>query len=286
MQAGLDSPEASALKRYVAELPPEDAGAFWRGLVAYNGYMHGTHVAGIAVAGNPFARLLIARVDWDDDEAVPSPITIERAKRYAQSYRDTARYFREQRVRVVNMSWGWRLDILQWVLEVNGIGATPEERAEMASQLLSILREGFHDAIAGSPDILFVCAAGNMNSDVEFDHLVPSSFDLPNMIVVGGVDQAGDPTAFTCTGRNVKLYANGFQVESYLPGGQRMKCSGTSMASPAVVNLAAKLLALRPTLTPSEVIGLIERGAEPREREFSYWLINPKRSVALLREQQ
>ena len=50
--------------------------------------------------------------------------------------------------------------------------------------------------------------------------------------VVGAVDQAGDPTDFTSGGRNVKVYANGFQVESYVPGGGTMKMSGTSMASP------------------------------------------------------
>lgn len=46
-----------------------------------------------------------------------------------------------------------------------------------------------------------------------------------------------------------------------IPGGLRKRLSGTSMASPNVVNLAAKLFALNPSLTPAQVIGLIRAGA-------------------------
>lgn len=53
------------------------------------------------------------------------------------------------------------------------------------------------------------------------------------------------------------------------------------MASPNVANLAAKLFALDPSLTPEKVIGLIRQGADssPDGRRH---LINPKKSVALL----
>ena len=51
---------------------------------------------------------------------------------------------------------------------------------------------------------------------------------------------------------NSKVDANGYQVESFYPGGALIRESGTSMASPAVANLAAKLFALDPKLTPTE----------------------------------
>ena len=114
-----------------------------------------------------------------------------------------------------------------------------------------------------TPEILFVTAAGNDDNDVEFDVVIPSNFDLPNLMVVGAVDQAGEPTGFTSGGRNVRVYANGFEVESYVPGGETMKMSGTSMASPNVCNLAAKLFTLEPALTPAQVRELIEKGADP-----------------------
>jgi len=85
---------------------------------------------------------------------------------------------------------------------------------------------------------------------VAFNVFVPAAFELPNLLVVGAVDQAGRRTSFTSMGKNVVVYGNGFEVDSFVPGGQRMKMSGTSMASPHVTNLAAKLVALKPQLTP------------------------------------
>jgi len=101
------------------------------------------------------------------------------------------------------------------------------------------------------------------------------------VLAVGAVDQAGDMTSFTSFGECVDVYANGFEVESYIPGGERMKGSGTSMSSPNVANLAAKLLALEPSLTTEEVVALIKDGAD-RMGDGRLVLINPKRSVESL----
>jgi subtilisin family serine protease len=57
--------------------------------------------------------------------------------------------------------------------------------------------------------------------------------------------------------------------------------SGTSMASPNVVNLAAKLFALDPALTPEQVVALIRRGADA-SADGRLHVINPKATVALL----
>ena len=99
------------------------------------------------------------------------------------------------------------------------------------------------------------------------------------------MDQAGDPTGFTSFGKTVKVYASGFEVDSYIPGGQKMKFSGTSMASPNVVNLVAKLLAQNPKLTPAELNDLIQRGAdEHKAGEKTLKLINPKKTVQLVQK--
>ena len=49
------------------------------------------------------------------------------------------------------------------------------------------------------------------------------------------------------------------RFESYLPGGDRVALSGTSMSSPQVTGLAAKMLAVNPRLTPPQLIGIITR---------------------------
>ena len=71
----------------------------------------------------------------------------------------------------------------------------------------------------------------------------------------------------------------GFEVDSVLPGGARVKFSGTSMASPQVANLAAKLFALDPDLTVARVREVILKGAE---RQGRVNLIHPRKSAELL----
>ena len=89
-------------------------------------------------------------------------------------------------------------------------------------------------AFKSAPGILFVAAAGNSNEDSTFAEAIPADIVLPNLLTVGAVDKAGDEAPFTSYGPTVKVHANGYQVESYLPGGDRVALSGTSMASPQV----------------------------------------------------
>jgi subtilisin family serine protease len=94
------------------------------------------------------------------------------------------------------------------------------------------------------------------------------------------VNAAGKETDLTSYGDTVVVYANGNEVASYVPGGSRLKMSGTSSASPSVANLAAKLIALDPSLTPVQVIELIKKGATAFE-DGRLHLIDAKASVAL-----
>ena len=238
-------------------------------------------MAGITVEGNPYAKILIARITFDY-HTTPKAMTVETAQRLADDYMATTKYFAQHNVRVVNMSWGWSFKEIEGSLEANGVGESAEERVKMAREMIEILRKGLYDSMAATPEILFISAAGNDDNDVEFDVVIPSSFDMPNLMIVGAVDQAGDPTSFTSGGRNVRVYANGFQVESEVPGGGTMKMSGTSMASPNVCNLAAKLISIKPELKPEEVVALIEKAADPNEDHPNILLINPVNTVGLV----
>jgi subtilisin family serine protease len=185
-------------------------------------------------------------------------------------------------IRVANMSWGGSPASYEDALEKNGVGKDAAERKAMARKLFAIDRDGLLAALKTAPEILFVCAAGNNNSDSGFDEFIPADFELPNLLVVGAVDQAGDEASFTSYGKTVRVDANGYEVESFLPGGALMRESGTSMASPGVANLAAKLIALEPKLTPTQTIDLIVKGASASEDRRRH-NIDPKKSVALLK---
>ena len=121
-----------------------------------------------------------------------------------------------------------------------------------------------------------------VNCDASFLQDVPASLELPNLITVGATNQAGDATTFTSYGKTVLVYADGFHVESSIPGGKIVKFSGTSMASPAVTNLAAKLFAIDATLTPEQARTLIVEGSTPSE-DGRRKLVDESRTIELAR---
>jgi subtilisin family serine protease len=280
LRASVESEEASALKKKLSSLPKDDYQPFIEGLGAYGNYSHGTHVAGIAAAGNPAAQLMAARLTYDHRIIGDRP-TIAQAYRDAAAMVRSVDYFMEQGIRVVNMSWGGSLESVEEALEQTGAPGTPEERRALARRIYDIGYKALFEALRDAPGILFVISAGNSDGNVAFDEFMPSSFKLPNIIVAGAVDQAGDETSFTSFG-NSDVYANGFEVESYVPGGARLKYSGTSMSAPNVTNLAAKLWALHPGLTVAQVKQLIVDGADAKQAgERTLKLMNPKRSIEL-----
>jgi subtilisin family serine protease len=236
-------------------------------------------VAGIAAAGNPYARLLTARITFDYKMIPQITPSLETARKEAAAAKKTVEYFKNAGVRVVNMSWGGGVKDIEAALEQKGVGASPEERNAMAREIFGIQRDGLQAAIAGAPEILFIAAAGNSDNDNQFAEMIPSALSSPNLITVGAVDSALKPTSFTTFGKNVTLYANGFEVNSFVPGGQKVKFSGTSMAAPQLVNLVGKMLALKPGMTPAQVIDAVKNGAVPMEGYEGRFIIHQKRTI-------
>jgi subtilisin family serine protease len=279
LQSNIDSPEASEVRSLIANLSPEQYRATLEELGLAGNYEHGTHVAGIVVAGNPYARLVVARIEFGytlKPDPCPSLELVQRSGRAYQAY---VNFMKKQHARVANMSWGGNVASYEGDLEKCGMGKTPEERKALARKYFDIDKASLTRAMASAPGILFVAAAGNEDSDASFTESIPAGIELPNLLTVGAVDRAGDEASFTSYGPTVKVHANGYQVESYLPGGARVALSGTSMAAPQVTNLAAKLLAVDPKLTPADLIRVIV-GTTERTADGRRYLMDPKKALA------
>lgn len=281
LQSNIESPEAADVKDFISNLKPEQFKPAIEELGLAGNWTHGTHVAGIVAAGNPWVRLATARISFDY-KLVPDPCpSRELALRNARAHKSFVDFFKRNQVRVVNMSWGGSVKDNEDSLEKCGIGKTPEERQKLAREYFEIEKAALTRAMRGAPGILFITAAGNSNSDATFGEFIPSSIVLPNLLTVGAVDRAGDEASFTSYGPTVVVHANGHQVDSTLPGGKRVALSGTSMAAPNVANLAAKLLAVKPALQPAEVIDLI-RGTAETTADGRRNLIHPVKAMSRL----
>lgn len=278
LQSNIDSPEASEVKKFLSGLKPDEYKSVIEEINLTGNWMHGTHVAGIAVAGNPYAQLVVSRIEFGHTlrpDPCPSKELSERDARNMQAYVD---FMKKNNVRVVNMSWGGSVKGVEDELELCGIGKTPEERKTIARQYFEIQKEALTKAMASAPEILFVTSAGNSNEDSTFAEAIPAGIVLPNLLTVGAVDKAGDEASFTSYGPTVVVHANGYQVESVIPGGEKLAESGTSMSSPQVANLAGKMLVVNPAMKPADVIAIIRDTAD-KTADGRRALVNPKKAV-------
>ena len=280
LQSNIDSAEASDVKRALSALKPDEYKSTIEELGLASQYIHGTHVAGIAVEGNPYARILTARIEFSYTllpDPCPTKELVERDARNAQSCRrlhEEERHARRQH-ELGRQREGHRGGSRS--LRRRQDRRTSARRWRVS--IFDIQKNGLTKAFASAPDILFITAAGNSNQDASFVEDIPAGIVLPNLMTVGAVDRAGDEASFTSYGPTVVAHANGYQVESVIPGGEKLAESGTSMASPNVANLAAKILAVNPKLTPVQVIGLI-RETSDRSPDGRRVLINPRKAVA------
>jgi len=187
LESNIDSPEASEVKRALSALKPDEYKSTIEELTLASQYIHGTHVAGIAVEGNPYARILTDRIEFSHT-LLPDPCpTRELADKDARNAQAAVDFMKKHGARVVNMSWGGTVKSVESDLELCGIGKTPAERKALAREYFDIAKGALTKAFASAPDILFVTAAGNSNRDASFDEDIPADIVLPNLMTVGAV---------------------------------------------------------------------------------------------------
>ncbi len=289
LRAGLASTEAA--QRVLTLMgSAQDAAALETlevNLDAVGEWAHGTHVAGIMLAGVPQARVAVFRSAWAGEARLyhnRGPTDAELAAERA-NVEAIAAFVRANRVRVVNASLGFGRDYVEDQLrheaETYATDAAVRARAEVIHQHRT---ETWRQVIAACPDTLFVVAAGNSNRDIVEYGDVPAALTLPNLLTVGAVDRYGEWATFTNSNPElVQVFDWGVEVPSLIPNGQTVPLSGTSMASPNVANLATKILAVSPGLGPAEVIAIIRETGEPIPAPFYGRIAHEERAIARAR---
>jgi subtilisin family serine protease len=277
LDSGVESPAALALAARLEQMPQAEQDTFYGAVGRWSGYVHGTAVADIALRGNARAEAVIARMEWWHGSPPVPCWTRALAVREAESIRDLLQFLVESGSRVVNLSWGR----FERSYVTNLAECAPEmpsaERLALARFTVDTIRSVLQAGMAAAPHVLFVGAAGNDGGSVTAANPA-TRFSLPNFLLVGAVDDRGNPTEFTNTGPEVTLYANGHRVPARLPGGAASFPSGTSMATPMVTNAAAKVLATNPRLSGAEVRRLLEQTADTNAAGLR--LLHTARAVA------
>jgi subtilisin family serine protease len=211
----------------------------------FEGYEHGTHVAGI-IAGDddhdgivgvcPLCKIMVLKIARDSDGQLVDSAELA-ALDYAKS----------KGVKIANMSFG-------------GPGWSNAEReAIRTSHLLAVVSAG-NDALDN--DMFLDADIGGSSEPDIFSPTYPASFTLSNILAVGASNDHDENAystqcfadfgskaecAFTDWGHDsVDLAAPGVDIESSVPGPTWETFDGTSMAAPHVAGVAGLVLSQRP----------------------------------------
>lgn len=280
LDAGNDSSAAAAIELRLAAMSKADRMAFEDAYGRWAGYSHGTSVADVAIAGNARAEIVIARMEWWHGSPPVPCWSRELAHAEAASMRDLLTWLVASGARVVNMSWGRFEGSYRRNLEECAPNMSDADRRTLARYTVDTIRAVLRTGIAAAPRVLFVVAAGNAGSTMEAENPA-TRFSLPNLLIVGAVDRRGAKTAFTNTGPEVGLFANGDGVAARLVGGLLSHVTGTSIATPLVTGTAAKILSVDPSLSGAEVRALLEQTTDTNST--GQRLLHPARAVQAAR---
>lgn len=130
------------------------------------------------------------------------------------------------------------------------------------SWMFSKSNDELYNTIAKHPDVLFVCAAGNTNSNLNDTEIFPACYDLNNVLAVTAVDNNGNLNSSSGWGMAVDIAAPGTDIISVMPEDDVAYISGTSVATAFVSGIAGLMLSANVELTPAETIEIIKKTAK------------------------
>ena len=229
---------------------------------------HGTHVASLALLGakmqlpgqssaidiGPKLGVIPVRVLPLTDEGIPvDQGDLERdlamGKKIVKDLTKAIDFSRTEGAHIANLSLG---------IEASSLHEDAQKvfEQDIQEQLIPAIRDR-------GQDVLFLFAAGNENVPVLAGNY-PASLSFANTLTVGALKDHASIAEYSNYGELVDVYVRGSDVNGLVPGGQREKMSGTSMATPLVANLAAKMKLLAPCLKAWQLKKLLITNAQEK----------------------
>ena len=115
--------------------------------------------------------------------------------------------------------------------------------------------------------VLVIAAAGNDSSDIDRTPTYPASHQSENLLIVASTSSSGGLSGFSNYGKiGVDVAAPGSGIYSSVPGNKYEMMSGTSMATPTTVGVAAEVLSHYPNLSAIQLKNVMINSVSKMDR--------------------
>ena len=224
---------------------------------------HGSHIAGI-IAGQTDSMTIGVAPEAEI-------LSIKALEKYGTSAAGTTEWL----IRAIQYAISQHVDIIN--LSIGG-------SSSYVSAAQIVLQQ------AADAGILVVCATGNISNPATAGTIdYPAAYD--NTLAVSSVTVDGDEvtlSGFSKYGEGTDLSAPGVAIYSCNQNGGYVSLSGTSMSCAVVAGVAALLLSQDQSLTPQEIIKLMEQSAYDAgdtgyDTQFGWGVVDARAALLRLR---
>jgi cell wall-associated protease len=279
---------------------------FIKDVNSYGTYIHGTHVAGIAVKDSHNKAMGIKLLGTNVKSVLKkfkqntksTPSKIEQQIREVTAYiafqstfkmREIGLFINSYKADIANGSYGISYNQAYEMAgviyqEIVGKPASQDQQDKVAELLMEQLIEGNKMFVDSAPNTLFVFAAGNEGSNNDKYGFSPANLKTDNTISVAATYQDQFLASFSNYGvKKVDVAAPGMLIRSAVPGEGYLFVSGTSQAAPYVSNVAGQVKDANPKLRPADIKKIIMETVDKKsfllQKVKSGGMVNLKRAV-------